>query len=208
MSDNPELDAIIERKQAMRREAYDARSAQENKDEVSKLAIDRLLQMDQYKQAQTVMWYIDCRSELRTKWALADAIASGKRIIVPYCTEDEKGDNKLGLWWLENMDEMVVGKWKILEPPRDQWGDPAKEVNPEDLDFVMVPGVGFSRDGARMGNGQGYYDRLLDKVRPDCPLVAPCYESQLFEEIIVGPYDVYMDFVVTESDLYTGKGRS
>lgn len=208
MSDNPELDEIIERKQAMRREAYDARKAQENKDEVSKLAIARLLEMEQYKQAQTVMWYIDCRSELRTQWALADAIASGKRIVVPYCTEDEKGDNKLGLWWLESMDEMVVGKWKILEPPRDQWGDPAKELKPEDLDFVMVPGVGFSRNGARMGNGQGYYDRLLEKVRPDCPLVAPCYEAQLFEEIIVGPYDVYMDFVVTEFDLYTGKGRS
>lgn len=106
------------------------------------------------------------------------------------------------------MDEMVVGKWKILEPPRDQWGDPAKELKASDLDFVMVPGVGFSRDGARMGNGQGYYDRLLDKVRADCPLVAPCYESQLFEEIIVSPHDVYMDFVVTESNVYEGKGRS
>ncbi len=207
MSDNLDLDAIIERKQAMRRQAYDARNAQENKDEISKLAIERLLKMEQYQQAQTVMWYIDCRSELRTQWALADAIASGKRIVVPYCTEDEKGDNKLGLWWLESMDEMVVGKWKILEPPRDQWGDPAKELTAEELDFVMVPGVGFSRDGARMGNGQGYYDRLLDKVRPDCPLVAPCYESQLFEKIIVGPHDIYMDFVVTESDQYTGKGR-
>ena len=101
----------------------------------------------------------------------------------------------------------MVGKWKILEPPRDRWGDPAKEVQPQDLDLVMVPGVGFDRNGGRMGNGQGYYDRLLENARPDCPLIAICYESQLFDEILVGPHDVFMDKVITEKDIYTGKGR-
>ena len=72
----------------------------------------------------------------------------------------------------------------------------------------MVPGVGFSREGGRLGNGQGYYDRLLEKVRPDCPLVGPCYESQLFDDLIVGPRDVVMDRVVTELGVYESKGRN
>lgn len=203
-----ELHELMERKNVLRRKAYDARNAQENKDDVSKTAIDRFINLPEYGSAETVMWYIDCRSELRTKWALPDAIASGKRIVVPYCTKDEKGDNKLGLWWLQSMDELVVGKWKILEPPRERWGEDGKEVSPEELDLVMVPGVGFSRDGGRMGNGQGYYDRLLDKVRPDCLLIAPCYESQLFDELIVGPHDVFMDRVVTEAAVYEGKGHN
>lgn len=207
MTNDQTLAELIERKQAKRRLAYDARNAQDNKDEVSRQAITRLIGLEAYQRATTVMWYVDCRSELRTQWALPDALASGKRIVVPYCTVDERGDNKLGLWWLEDMSEMVVGKWKILEPPRARWGEAGKEIAPEELDFVMVPGVGFSRDGARMGNGQGYYDRLLEKVRADCPLVAACYESQLFEEIIVGPYDVYMDIVVTELEAYIGRGR-
>jgi 5-formyltetrahydrofolate cyclo-ligase len=80
-------------------------------------------------------------------------------------------------------------------------------VDPETLDIVMVPGVGFSRDGRRMGNGQGYYDRLLERVRPDCALVAICFECQLFEELIVAPYDVFMDKVVTEATVYQGRGR-
>lgn len=201
------LEALLERKAQMRRQAYDARAAQPNKDEVSKLAIDKFVGLPEYQNAQTAMWYIDCRSELRTQYALPAALESGKRIAVPYCTEDENGQNKLGLWLLESMDELVVGKWKILEPPRDQWGDPGKEVPAHELDIVMVPGVGFDRMGGRMGNGQGYYDRLLETVRPDCPLVAPCYECQLFDEIITGPHDVHMDKVVTEKDIYIGKGR-
>ncbi len=193
---------LFERKNAMRRAAYDARNAQADKDLLSEQAVARLLELPQYQSATTVMWYIDCRSELRTQHALPRALESEKRIVVPYCTVDENGDNKLGLWRLDSMSELVVGKWKILEPPRESWGDPRKEVQPHDLDFVIVPGVGFSREGARMGNGQGYYDRLLDQVRESCVLAALCYESQLFDDLIVGPHDVFMDLVITERAVY------
>ncbi len=198
---------LAERKQKMRRAAYDARNAQEDKDGLSKQIIARFLDLPEYQQAKTAMWYIDCRSEVRTKSDLPAAIASDKQIAVPYCTVDERGANKLGLWALQDMDELVPGMWKILEPPRDRWGESGKEVDPEALDIVMVPGVGFSRDGRRMGNGQGYFDRLLETVRPDCALVAVCFESQLFEDLIVGPHDVFMDKVVTEKGVYEGRGR-
>jgi 5-formyltetrahydrofolate cyclo-ligase len=95
-----------------------------------------------------------------------------------------------------------VGKWKILEPPRERWGEPGKEIDPRALDLVIVPGVGFSRTGGRMGNGQGYYDRLLANVRPDCTLIGLCYECQLFDDLIVSPHDVFMHKVVSESAIY------
>jgi len=191
----------------MRRAAYDARNAQADKDGVSQIAIASMMQLPEYQAARTVLWYLDCRSELRTRHALPTALASDKRIVVPYCTTNERGENKLGLWWLQALDELVIGKWKILEPPRDRWGDAEREIRPEEIDFVVVPGVGFGRDGARMGNGQGYYDRLLESVRPDCPLVGLCFESQLFDNLIVSAHDVFMDKVVTERAVYEGRGR-
>src|SRR5687767_11455924 len=178
---------LKEAKGLLRRAAYDARAAQQDKEAVSQQAVAKLLELPEYRAAGTVLWYLDCRSELRTRHALPGALASGKRIVVPYCTVDEAGANKLGLWLLESMDELIVGKWKILEPPRERWGEAGKEVPPEQLDLVIVPGVGFSREGGRMGNGQGYYDRLLARVRPDCPLIGLCYECQLFDDLVVGP---------------------
>lgn len=195
------------KKQILRRKAYDARKAQPDKEAVSRRAIARLVELPEYRRARSVMWYVDCRSELRTQHALPAVLDSGKRIVVPYCTVDERGDNKLGLWLLESLDELVVGKWKILEPPRQRWGEPGKEIPPHELDFVVVPGVAFGRDGARMGNGQGYYDRLLHSVRPDCPLVATCYECQLVDDLVMDRHDVYMDKVVTEASAYQGRGR-
>jgi 5-formyltetrahydrofolate cyclo-ligase len=72
----------------------------------------------------------------------------------------------------------------------------------------MVPGVGFDRQGGRLGNGGGYYDRLLTRVRSDAVLTAVCYESQLFDQIAVEPHDVAMDYVITEKTIYTGIGRT
>ena len=165
---------VVNAKSTMRRAAYDARNAQKNKNRLSEIAVATLMQLPEYQAARTILWYLDCRSELRTRQAIPAALASGKKIVIPYCTIDEFGANKLGLWWLESMDELVVGAWKILEPPRERWADPVKECDVEELDLVVVPGVAFSRSGGRMGNGQGYYDRLLLRVRPDCPLVALC----------------------------------
>jgi 5-formyltetrahydrofolate cyclo-ligase len=199
---------MMEAKSLLRRAAYDARNAQQSKDRASEVAVTTLMQLPEYHAAGAALWYLDCRSELRTRHALPKALGSGKKIIVPYCTVDESGANKLGLWWLQSMDELVVGKWKILEPPRDRWGEPGKELAPEQLDIVIVPGVAFSRGGGRLGNGQGYYDRLLHRVRPDCSLVGLCYECQLFDDLIVGTHDVFMDKVVTEQATYQGRGRS
>ena len=200
-------DTLLERKARLRRQAYDARNAQQDKDEVSKAIVERFLALPEYAAVGTVMWYLDVRSEVRTRHQLGTALAEGKRIVVPYCTLDEQGANKLGLWHLTGLDELVVGKWRILEPPRERWGEPGKEVPPRALDLVMVPGVGFARDGARMGNGQGYYDRLLEEVRPEAPLIALAYECQVFPELPLGPHDVCMDKVVTETAIYEGRGR-
>ena len=202
-----QLDELMKRKAKMRRQAYDARNAQENKDELSKIIVEKFVKLPEYEAAQTVMWYLDVRSEVRTRDMIGGALNSGKKIVVPYCTEDEHGANKLGLWHLEDMDELVVGKWNILEPPKDRWGEEGKEIDPKALDLIMVPGVGFDRKGGRMGNGQGYYDRLLDATRDDAPLIALCFESQMFPEILVGPHDVFMDKVITEKEIYEGKGR-
>ena len=52
-------------------------------------------EVQEYKDAQVIMWYIDCRSETRTKPHLIKEVEKGeKKIIVPYCTEDENGENK------------------------------------------------------------------------------------------------------------------
>ncbi len=159
--------------------------------------------LPEYAAAETVMFYVDVRAEVRTRQDLSTALASGKRIVVPYCV-----DGELELFLLEDMDELELGMYRILEPKQELRTVIEKRVEVDELDLIMVPGVAFDARGARTGHGKGYYDKLLEHARPDTPLVALAFECQMFDEIPVEEHDVFMDKVVTEKAVYEGRGRT
>ncbi len=195
-------DDFRERKKAIHEQAHAARNAQPDKDDLSRRICATFMALPEYRAARTVLFYVDVRSEVRTRRSLPDALRSGKRIVVPYCVE-----NQLELFLLESMDELAVGAFRILEPKPELRPLPAKQVAVGELDLIMVPGVAFDRRGARMGHGFGYYDRLLEHARPDTPLVALAFECQLFPEVPTQAHDVFMDKIITEAAMYEGRGR-
>jgi 5-formyltetrahydrofolate cyclo-ligase len=201
--ESSQLASLQEVKAKIREEAHARRRDQKNKDELSRQAMARFFALPEYQAAQTVMLYLDVRAEIRTRHDLPAALASGKKIVVPWCNEQ----GLLELFHLESLEELAIGMYKILEPKPELRLLPAKQVNVKELDLVMVPGVAFDRRGGRMGHGKGYYDKLLEHARPETPLVALAFECQLFPEIPVQPHDVFMDKIVTEANVYEGKGR-
>jgi 5-formyltetrahydrofolate cyclo-ligase len=193
------------RKAAIREQARKNRISQKNKDEVSRQIVTAFMHLPEYTAAKTILFYVDAGSEVRTRHMLPAALASGKRIVVPYCIVET---NELELFLLEDMAELVEGAYRILEPRPQLRDAPGKRVAPKELDLVMVPGTAFDSRGGRMGQGKGYYDRLLAQTRLDCPLIALAFECQMFPEIPVAPHDVFMDKVLTEQAVYVGKGRA
>jgi 5-formyltetrahydrofolate cyclo-ligase len=180
------------------------RVAQKNKDELSRTICGKFTALPAYSAAKTVMWYVDAGSEVRTRHTLPEALKHGKRVVVPWCVVET---NELELFLLEDVSELVEGAYKILEPKTELRGLPSKKIRPEELDLVMVPGTAFDLRGGRMGQGKGYYDRLLSNARADAPLVALAFDCQIFDNIPVAPHDVFMDEVLTETRSIAGKGR-
>jgi 5-formyltetrahydrofolate cyclo-ligase len=191
------------RKKAIREKAHADRNAQPDKDELSRSICLKVVESPAYRAARTVLVYVDVRSEVRTRHYLPDALGHGKKIVVPYCIAGE-----LELFHLESMDELALGMYRILEPRAELRSSPAKRVDVRELDFVLVPGVAFTREGARMGHGFGYYDKLLGHARSDAPLVALAFECQLFADLPTASHDIFMDQVVTEKAVYPGRGRA
>ncbi|MBA62973.1 MAG: 5-formyltetrahydrofolate cyclo-ligase [Planctomycetaceae bacterium] len=193
-----------ELKAEIRKIAFANRRDQNNKDDISNKIMATFMAQPEYQKATTVMFYVDVRAEVRTRYALPDALQSGKRIVVPWCNDD----GELELFHLESMDELEIGMYKILEPKQALRSLEHKHIPVNQLDVIMVPGVGFDRNGGRTGMGKGYYDKCLQHTRNDATLTAVCFDCQIFEEIPVQDHDVYMDKVITESNVYIGIGRN
>lgn len=196
------IESLRERKEELRKQAHANRQALANKDVLSQIICRKFAELPEYAAAGTVMFYVDVRAEVRTRQYLPTALQHGKRIVVPYCV-----DGELELFHLQSMEELSQGMYRILEPRAELRTLPEKRVDVAELDLIMVPGVAFDRTGARMGHGFGYYDKLLEHTRRDTPLVALAFECQLFEEIPTQAHDVFMDKIITEQAVYTGKGR-
>jgi 5-formyltetrahydrofolate cyclo-ligase len=198
----PPLDPSLAAKQEIRRQARRRRDDQPDQASLSKIIWQRFLALPEYAAAETVMLYVDTRSEVRTRPFLPGVIASGKRVVVPCCVQGE-----LELFRLESMDELAPGHFGIEEPRPELRRLPGKQVDPGELGLVMVPGLAFDRRGGRIGYGKGYYDRLLRRARLETRRVAVAFECQLFPEIPMLENDVFMDKVITECAIYEGRPR-
>lgn len=201
MTTEPTVD-LAELKNQIREKAHANRRAQEDKDEVSRKIMSRFMSLPEYESAQTVLFYVDVRAEVRTRNDLENALKTNKRIVVPYCV-----DGELELFHLEQIDELEIGMYKILEPREDLRDKAEKKLDVSELDLIMVPGVAFDPQGGRTGHGKGYYDKLLEHAKPETPLVAAAFDCQIFPEIPMQSHDIYMDKVVTETTTYNGRGR-
>ena len=185
-------------KARLRQQARENLAAVENADELSAQILSRILLLDEYHRADTVLFYVDVRHEVRTRPALHLEFHSSKVIAVPWCNGDE-----LELFHLESLDELRPVRFGIPEPPAALRTCRSKVIQPGQVDLALVPGVAFDRRGGRIGHGKGYYDRLLKQVRPDCLVIAPAFEAQVFDEVPMQEHDVWMHRVVTESASYS-----
>lgn len=103
--------------------------------------------------------------------------------------------NKMMVFKFARMSELVAGQdfgVGILGPALN-----AQAVTP---DIIIVPGLGFTKDGRRLGRGKGFYDRYLESS--SAVKVGIAFDHQLESDIPTDDHDVLMDFVVTDKNIY------
>ena len=91
---------------------------------------------------------------------------------------------------------LVHHRWGMPEPPPDSPAAPLEEI-----ELVLVPGVGFDLQGGRIGFGGGFYDRLL--VQLNAVRVGVAYEQSTVEEIPTDDHDCRVGYLVRPSGLMT-----
>lgn len=76
-------------------------------------------------------------------------------------------------------------------------------INPHEIALVLVFGVGFAKNGNRIGMGAGYYDRFLAQV-DKAVLMGVTYNALLCSKIPVDYYDKPVQYLVIKQTLLCG----
>ncbi len=155
--------------------------------EKSSAIIKRLLHLEEYEKAKTIMFYIGINKEVKTEEAVKAALAAGKNVAVPV-SDLENG--RIMPVKLTSLTALKPGAYGILEPAG------GKEVDAKEIELVVVPGLAFDGEGNRIGYGLGFYDRFLRNI--SAKRIALAYEIQIVDRVIATENDVQMDLIVTD----------
>lgn len=160
--------------------------------EKSRIIIEKLKGLNQFKNAGIILAYMYTRSEVVTGDLINEVIKDGRTACLPLVVEDQK---RLDVFRIYNLETDVhAGNYGIYEPEPL----PERRVELDELELVIVPGVGFDIRKNRIGYGRGYYDKLMENLRPDIVKIGLAYECQVVSELPVEKTDIKMDIIVTE----------
>ena len=143
-----------------------------------------LADLPAYRDATTVMGFVGGRGEPDTESLFARIAAEGKTLVLPSVNGERLVPKLVG-------SGLAEGAFGIPEPQ----GEP---ISPIGLDLVIVPGLAFTRDGRRLGQGGGHYDRLLAELPPSCTTVGVCFAEQIVDDLPFEAHDRNVDHVVSD----------
>ena len=116
--------------------------------------------------------------------SLIEELSSGMPVVLPRVEGDVMN------FYAYEKGVMGKGAFGIDEP---QGGLPVAVC---EIDAIVVPGVAFTRRGARMGRGKGYYDKYLSQSDFSGLKIGVCYSEQIVDDVPTEPHDVVMDVVI------------
>ncbi len=166
---------------------------------MSLVITNKITGLDRYRMAEVVLAYMNFGSEFETEGFVRQVLEDGKALLLPKLRNDRSG---LDLHFVTDLEDgLEAGTWGIREP---RGGDSIEDFSL--IDFILVPGVAFSRSGARLGYGGGFYDRLLVNKRSDAASIAAAFSLQMVDEIPLEGNDIPVDAIITEAGEYFRNG--
>lgn len=149
--------------------------------------------------AQVVAVYLANGNEANIDAAIQTLIDAGKVVVAPRVGVRPKFAR---LTTLENLRTNARGL---------RFPDSEEQFSAWQIEVFMVPGIAFDGAGKRLGQGGGWYDKVLERARAKSDktpwTIGVCYDCQIVDTVPQNPHDQRVDIVVTEDRVLEVAGR-
>ncbi len=166
--------------------------------DLDRAVFDKIVSKDEYIKADTIFVYASYNGETDTFRLIGDALNRSKRVACPVCSESN-GEPHLDFYYIEKIDELTEGYRGIPEPDRNK----ALKATENDTGqaLIIVPMVGYDREGNRLGYGKGYYDRFLSSCDHRFAM-GIAYSMQECEKLPADIHDIKPDMIITDEKIF------
>jgi len=181
-------------KPALRRQLREALAAMDDADRHAKSlsACALIAGSPEFAAASVVMLYLSTPHEVDTAPLALRCWQSGKSVVVPKVSWDQRRMLPVEIASLQT--GLTTTGPGIREPDAGT----GKPIPTDLIDLVIVPGLGFTPAGFRIGRGMGFYDRFLAQpefVGVSCGLA---FEEQIVPALPLLDHDVPLSMLVTD----------
>ena len=108
-------------------------------------------------------------------------------------------------WVLPRVESSTSLSFRDRDVPREthrfgmeQPADEGPIIPIHEIDIFLAPGLAFDGSGGRIGNGRGFYDRMLASMRSDAQVVGVTVENRVLDSIPMEDHDRYVGWLATE----------
>ena len=154
-------------------------------------ACHRLVALEPFVHATTVMLYMPLANEVDVTAAALRCFRAGQTVCVPKVNWDRKDMHSVEVTSLD--DRVLDCDEHGVRSPRD-----GRIILPDSIDVVVVPALAYDPQGNRLGRGGGYYDRFLSKLRPRVTTIGLVFDQQIVDQVPKNQCDMAVDIVVTD----------
>ena len=144
-----------------------------------------IIKSEEFQSAKTIASYISYGDEPATKDLNEEILRNNKKLVLPRMLKDKNLE-----WIIWNGDQSkLVKAGKILEPV-------GEAIESDEIDIVIVPTLHATREGHRLGQGGGSYDRALANI--SAWRIGLIYSGELtVEPVPVETHDIKLNAVAT-----------
>lgn len=154
-----------------------------NKKELSTIIVNKIINLDIYKESRVVALYNSLKDEVETRDLIIKS--QDKTLLLPKIIND-----KIEFIKINNNTKYKKSSFGVMEPIGTIYNGP--------IDIIIVPGVAFDRNLNRLGFGKGYYDKYLS--HKDIYKIGICFNEQLLDTLPTDSFDIKMDLIITNKN--------